>query len=73
MRGLLLALAATAVLAFAALTFGYTASPAEAHRSGGVPPLLWTPEGLVGFVEELFYAALDSLACHSVASSSVSF
>jgi hypothetical protein len=33
MRGLLLALALTAVLAFAALTVGYTASPASAHRA----------------------------------------
>jgi hypothetical protein len=33
MRGLLLALALTAVLAFTAFTFGYAAGPASAHRS----------------------------------------
>jgi hypothetical protein len=34
MRRLLLALALGAVFAFAAFTFGYTAGPANAHRSG---------------------------------------
>ena len=34
MKGLFLALAATGVLAVAALAFGYAASPASAHRSG---------------------------------------
>lgn len=34
MRGLLLALAPSPVLAFAAFAFGYAAAPAGAHRSG---------------------------------------
>jgi len=34
MKGLLLVLATLAVLAFAALSFGYAAGPASAHRSG---------------------------------------